>query len=610
MNRFRKKRRSAREIKQELRAIYAGRDGKIPDLTRLSQKKRSPMTAFLVKTIGVLFLLSVLAWGGFFLFTRGLFDNEETLVVTIETENPVRAGEETTLMIRYENIGDVPIAALELKLNLPKSFHLNSSLPEPTEELQWNIGSLTPRSDGAVTVNGIFLSEVPSTQRVQALFTYKPANFSSDFQVIESKSVEIKESTIKMSMTGPEKALAGDPVEYTLNIEHTGKEPVFNLRAVPNFPPDFVIESAKPSLNAEEPYWEIPSLEPGKLMDITIKGSFTSTASGELPMVARIGFMDEENFFEQAKTEVQTDVLGGAVSFHLILDGSDKDQTVQTGKTIRGSIDFKNPGTESVEGVGFTLTLLADKKLPIDWDRAEISNGVRSRNIIRWDKTRMEALTKLTPGEEGIIDFTLPLVGTMSSDQSDAFTVALAMDVSRVGSLTSTRIIEATPIRLSVNSNVSLSAEARYFAEDGTPLGSGDLPPHVGATTGYRILWDLSNSLHDLGNVEVSTILPQDVVWKDVSGKDIGTLLYNPTTRQVRWQTSKLPSDIKNAQAWFDISITPKKADVGKFIKLTNQTALEAIDLLTKAEVNSTLPVVTTELPNDDLASGKGVVGE
>ncbi len=610
MNHLRKKRRSAREIKQELRAIYSGRDGKLPDLTRLSQKKRSPMTAFLLKAIGVLFILSILAWGGFFLFTRGLFDNEETLAVTIETPDTIRTGEETALTIRYENTGDVPVAELGLKLNLPNSFHPTTFLPEPIKELEWNIGSLTARSDGAITVNGIFLSEIPSIQRVQALFTYKPANFSSDFQVIESKSVEIKESTIKLTMTGPEKALAGDPVEYTLNIEHTGKDPVFNLRAMPIFPTNFVIESAKPSLSAEEPFWEIASLEPGKLQDITVKGSFTSTASGELPMMARVGFMSEENFFKQAEAEVKTDVLGGAVSFHLIFDGSDKDQTVQTGKVLRGSIDFKNPGTESVEGVGFTLTLSANKKLPIDWDKADLSDGKRTGNVIRWSKGERTELSKLNPGAEGIIDFTLPLVGTIGSDQSDVFTAALSMDVARVGSITSTRTIEATPIRISVNSNVSLSAEARYFGEDGAPLGSGDLPPRVGKTTSYRIMWDLTNSLHDLGNVEVSTILPQDVVWKDVSAKDIGVLSYNPTTRQVRWQTSKLPSDIKNAQAWFDVSITPKKADVGKFMKLTNQTALEATDLVTKAEVNSTLPVITTELPNDELASGKGVVSE
>ncbi len=604
---MRHKRRSTREFRQELRTIYRGNDGKLPDLTKLSRKKTSGLTSFLLKTIGVLFVLSVFAWGGFFLFTRGLFDGNETLSVKIETQEPIRSGEETTVIIRYENTGDVPIAALDMKLNLPNSFHITSTMPEPTEEWQWTIGSLTPQSDGSITIKGIFLSEVPSTQRIQTLFTYKPANFSSEFQEIESKSIEIKESTIEMTMTGPEKALAGDPVDYILKLKHNGKEPVFNLRVIPALPADFVIEKSTPELNKEEIVWEIPSLEPGEVKDISLIGTFTSTASGELSLGARVGFMNEENFFEQTKAEVKTDVLGGAVSFRLILDGSDKDQTVLPGKTIRGSIDYKNPGSEPVEGIAFTLNVAIDGKTPIDWQQANLSDGVRNGNRVKWSKDQKKGLAKLEPGKEGVIDFTLPLIA-INSESKDAFIVSLSMDVARVGSIIGTRTIEATPIQISLVSNVSLDAYALYFADDGTPVGTGDLPPRVGVTTSYRVIWNLKNSLHDLGNVEVSTILPQDVIWKETSGKDIGILSYNPTTRQVRWQISKLPKDIKQAQTWFDVAITPKSADVGKFMKLTNQTTLEATDLTTKTQTNSTQPLVTTELPLDKEATGKGVV--
>ena len=604
----RHKKRSSREFRQDLRTIYTGKDGKLPDLTRLAQHKTPKLTRFLLKTIGVLFLLSLLAWGGFFLFTRGLFDSNQTLTTSIETEKTIRSGEETALTIRYENSGDVPIAALDMKLNLPASFHLTSTVPEPSAELQWTIGSLTPHSDGAIIVKGIFLSEIPSSQRIQALFTYKPANFSSEFQEIKTKNVDLKESTIEMNVTGPEKALAGDQVEYTLKIKHTGKDPVFNLRVLPVLPADFVITSSNPALNTDENFWELPTLEPGKIQDVTFSGTFTSTATGDLAVGAKIGFMNEETFFEQRQTQTQTTVLGGAVSFHLILDGSDKDQTVQPGKTLRGSIDYKNPGTDPVEGVSFTLRLSSNGSVPVEWDKANLSEGTRSGNQIVWNKKTTPALEKIQAGKEGVIDFTLPLPQSVSAGSSDVFTISVSMDVEKIGSITSTRTIEATPIQIAIASNVTLSAYGLYFAEDGTPLGSGDVPPHVGAQTSYRIIWDLKNSLHDLGNVEVSTILPQDVAWKDLSGKDIGTLSYNPTTRQVRWQISKLPKDIKNAQAWFNVTVTPKSSDVGTFMKLTNQTSLEATDLTTKTQTNSSLPLITTELPLDTSVSGKGVV--
>ncbi len=605
-----RKRRSARDIKKELRAIYAGNDGRLPDLTRLSRRKSSATTQFLVKIIAILAVLSLVAWSGFFLLTKGLFDNEETLNTKIETQDNISAGEETSFSIQYENTGRVPIASLNLKLNLPTSFHLISSIPETTSETQWSIGSLTPGSDGAVTIKGIFLSEVPSVQRIQALFTYKPANFSSDFQKIENKSIELKTSVIEMTMTGPEKALAGDEVTYKINLKHNGKEPIFNLRVIPNLPNDFSISSSKPELKPDQPYWEIASIEPGKLQEISLKGSFTSTASGTLPITASVGFMDEETFYEQAKSEVKTDVLGGAVSFHLIVNGSDKDQTIEAGQSLRGSIDYKNPGKESVEGIKFTLELKSNGSLPIDWSKANLFDGKRDGSVVRWDKSTNKELGKIDPGKDGVIDFTLPLVETLTSDQADKFTIELSLNVERVGSTSSTHTIDATPIVVSINSNARLSSEARYFSEEGTPVGSGDLPPHVGKTTTYRVVWNLSNSLHELGNVEVATILPQDITWKENSSKDIGTMIFNSTTKQVRWQISKLPSEIKNAEAWFDISITPKQQDLGKFVKLTNQITLTATDSVTKDEVNTSLPILTTELPNDDFAKGKGTVSQ
>jgi len=604
-----RKRRSAREIKKELRAIYTGKDGSVPNLTQLEHRKQTPLTGVLIKIILVLLTLSVIAWSGFFLLSKGLLQEKETLGVSIETKEVVRSGEETTMTIRYENTGRVPIAALELKLNLPETFHLTSSIPPATSGTQWTIGSLTPSSDGAITLSGIFLSEVPSSQRVQALFTYKPANFNSDFQKIENKIIQLNASTLQLSMTGPEKALAGDPVEYVINVQHNGNKPVYNVRVVPLFPLDFTLQESKPKLNEQQLAWEIASLEPGKLFSITLKGTFTSTASGALAMGAKTGFLDEENFFEQTHAEVKTDVLGGAVSFHLIIDGTDKSQSVDAGKTLHGSIDYKNPGKDSVEDVVFTLTLESAGKLPVDLTQANFSEGVRTEKVIVWNKENLQPLAKLASNAEGLIDFTLPLVSDLL-DYADTFTVKLTMAVGRVGTIKTSHTIESTPIVFTLNSDTTLSAQARYFAKNGTVIGSGELPPRVEKTTTYHLEWNLSNSLHELTTVQIETTLPPDVSWKEAVTKDIGTLTYNPITRRVKWQIEKLPIDIKQAQAGFDVSVTPKKTDVGKFMKLTDQTTLQAIDSVTKGEIHATRPVITSELTEDLKAIGKGVVVE
>jgi len=183
------KRRSSREIRKQLRSIYEGSDGHVPDLSKLDRGGRSRMTRWLLKTIGLLAFVCIIAWGGFFLFTQTLFQKSETLSLSVEGPAEVKSGEEVSYTFRYENTGDVPVASLGMKLNLPNTFHVYSTVPESSQAGEWTIGSLSAGSDGAITVTGVFLAEVSSSQRIQALFTYKPANFSSNFQDITTQKV-------------------------------------------------------------------------------------------------------------------------------------------------------------------------------------------------------------------------------------------------------------------------------------------------------------------------------------------------------------------------------------------------------------------------------------
>jgi uncharacterized repeat protein (TIGR01451 family) len=573
----------------------------------------------LVKLIVVLGGVSVLAWAGFFLLTQGLFHNEEMLSLTVEGPEDVKSGEEATFTFRYENTGDVPIAALAMQLQVPDSFHLFVSIPEPSEPRVWTIGALNPKSDGAISITGVFLAEVPSSQRIQGLFTYKPANFNSDFQDIASHKVEIKDSVVALSFTGPEKALAGDVSEYVVNIQNISTDPVFNLRVVPTLPQDFTLSESDPALTEGQTYWSIPALDPGELYAITINGAFTSTASGEQKVSATVGFVDQDLFLPQATEEVTTDVLGGSVAFSIIVNGSDKSQSAQLGETLRLSIDYANASAETVKDLEFEMNVtpgvpplpeggLGGVGVPIKWSGANLGEGSRNGNTITWNDSNVDGLDRLEPDSSGVIDVSLPIVAELAPDQADNFTITLTLTIGSVGSVTSTRTIETTPIVISLNSDTRISAWARYFNDEGIAIGEGPLPPRVGETTGYRVYWSLSNSLHALEGVRMSTTLPQNVAWLESTDTSIGKLLFNSTTRQVTWDIIKLPTEVENAGAWFSVAINPDDDDVGQFMKLTNSTSFSAKDFVTGEAISASVDELTTELAEDDFAEGKGIV--
>ncbi|MDG1950867.1 MAG: hypothetical protein P8J32_08710, partial [bacterium] len=488
--------------------------------------------------------------------------------------------------------------------NLPDSFYTYASVPAENEPGQWAIGSVSEGSDGAITLTGTFLADVPSTQRIQSLYTYKPANFSSEFQDLVTHEIEIEDSVVALSFTGPDKALAGDTSEYVVNVQNTGLDAVHNLRITPSFPDDFDYQTAEPEIQEGETYWNIDTLEPGELAAITIKGSYTTSAQGAQQLAINVGFVQENTVYTQAIEIVETEVLGGSLSYNVIVNGSTDNQTAELGETLRLSINYANNSSERIEDISFTMNLDAEgANPPINWGEATLAGGTRSGNEISW------SVDDLEPQTENVIDLALPIL-TEIDDESDSFSIETTLTLNTVGGVESTRILESTPIGISLNSDIETAALARYYTRDGTQVGSGPIPLEVGQTSSFRIYWIAENELHTLEEVLMSTTLPSDVTWNDETQTEIGSLTYNSTTRQVSWSIPKLLTEIGQTQGWFEVSVTPTSDDIGQFMKLTNTTSFTGTDMVTKEKLSASMTQLTTELIGDSTAEGDGVVIE
>ena len=595
-----------RDVKKDLRAIYERADGSIPDMSRLASRKKSGFRKLLIRGILFLFVLSIVAWSGFFFFSNGILQKQENLSVKIEGPAEVKAGDSVTYNIRYENTGDVPMATLELSASFPPDFHLVSSVPEANDKNVWTLGSLTPKSDGVVTVNGIFLAEVPSTEKLQALFTYKPANFNSSFQAIQTLNVNVSDSILQMTMNGPDQTLPGDEVEYVISVGHAQKDSAQNLRVIPELPQNFAVTGTNPAFENGKNYWSLSALDPNQPKTFTVKGSYTASATGEQTMKASVGFVSDNVYLKQKDAEVKTTMQGGSIAFHLIVNGSNTDQTVDPGKALRGSIDYTNQAKETARDVSFTLALDGKGSLPIDWARAELKSGKRNGNQIVWDAATLNKLKSLKPNDSGIIDFSLPLL--TGSNTADHFTMTLTTRVGSLGESTDARTISATPILISINSQIGFRSEVRYFTTEGIPVGTGPLPPTVGKTTAYRVYWNITNTIHDLSDVKITTTIPANVMWMNKNLADIGAVAYKGADESITWAIPKLPKSINQAGAWFDVWIKPTESDVGTAMPLTSSTTFTAKDTSTSQIITKTTDALTTNLITDEFASGKGTV--
>lgn len=585
-------------------------------MTRLETRAGSRLTRFLVRLIVALGVLSAVAWAGFFFWSRGGIAPSRPLVTDADAPEEVRAGEETFYTFRYENAGNTPIASLTAKLSLPSDFVLTSATPAPTdpETLTWTLGSLSRGSDGAITVGGTFRSEVPSAQTIQSLFTYRPGNFSSDFQDIQTIKVNVESSVLSATVSGPEKALPGDEVGYVINVQNTGAQAAERVLVTAVLPDEFVLASADPKPTEDgTSAWTFDALAPGELKAVTLTGRYTSSAEGAQDVGTRVSFVNDARVeFLQAQATAETDVLGGTVAFGLVVNGSSADQTADPGDTLRLSIDYANNGNETVRDLAFVLALAGNAaSLPVDWSGADIAGAARSGGTLVWDASAIPAFAEFSPSASGTIDLALPVPEDLvAGSTSDALTLSLSATVGQIGAIESPRTIDASPIVVSVNSDFHASAHAEYYTADGEAVGSGPLPPTVGETTAYRIVWRVANSFHALENVRMTANLPPKVAWTGRASSEIGSVSFDQTTRMVTWDIPSLPLGVPGAETTFDVAITPEQSDAGAFYKLTNAIAAEGTDTYTRDQVATGIDILTTELPEDAGAAGKGVVAE
>ena len=108
----------------------------------------------------------------------------------------------------------------------------------------------------------------------------------------------------------------------------------------------------------------------------------------------------------------------------------------------------------------------------------------------------------------------------------------------------------------------------------------------------------------------MTTTLPQNVSWTGRKQVGAGELNYNESTHQVTWTINRLPTSITDITTSFEVSVRPREDDLGTFVKLTTESTFEAIDQKTNDSIIISKDPISTDIPWDDLAKGKGVVVE
>lgn len=615
------------DVAKGLEKIYLNDTAKQDDLKKLHHKKRRWWLRAFTGLVAFCLISSALAWAGLLFLQPNADLPSGSVEVVIDGPESIMLGQEVTYIVRWKNTSFQPVTDAELRLAYPVEFQKTYASPWPTDPTNeaWKLGIVPAGANGLITVKGIFIGNIGTQGAFQAIAVYRQNGDARSKQALVTKALSFTDTVFEGNWNVPAKAVAGDRVDVAFSLHNKGGQSLSGLAARMVLPQGFLPAQATgsrflPVGSGGE--WELalPELSPNATTSLSISGSFVSGLSGDIPFRLRVGTEREGAFVALFESNQIVPVLAGDLSLRLVVNGADADRAITPGEPLRISLSYKNVSPEPlgdvrlevsfesvVNGASATGTSLLDWSRLEDATRGVSSTRPRLQSIV-YNKSHIAGLESLAPSDEGVIELAIPTIGAASGTKTADIRLQLSGTMATVGKDKVKRDVKANPVKLSYRSDADLAVEARYFTEEGAPLGSGPLPPVAGKTTVYRVIWSMTKNLHTLENMQVEAVLPASVAWNASSLPEAGEISFDETTRTVRWKLNQVPEDVKELHAWFDISLTPTDLDIGRFARLVGDTTFTASDPIVLETIERKKPALTSDLQTDEGASGKGVV--
>ncbi|PIZ95642.1 MAG: hypothetical protein COX80_03935 [Candidatus Magasanikbacteria bacterium CG_4_10_14_0_2_um_filter_33_14] len=572
---------SSNEISQKLTEIYEDDAGDMPDMHQFQKSKRSGfLRAFFILIFSFIFFAAV-AWIGFFVIQPGNKFSEEDVILTMSGNEDFVSGEENVYRIRYKNSQNVALHNVNIEVRYPKGFVFSSSTRDTIDDNHdsWNLGELVANSSGYIDVVGKVYGNLNDEQSFRIFLNYTPDNFSSLFQKVTSLSIKNSENLVNIDVVLPEQIVAGldTPVKIVVS---PNSDVVLENVTVKCESESFSFKSSDPKIvDGKKCEWFFPKLEASQ--EINISGFFSEVKESSSFKVSVSNWDNIDmtgNSYVLADIEKEITLSNIDTVYNLVINGSASSFDMQPGDTINATVLLKNNGESVLKNAKLKLILDApaykDRSI-LDWSALDmidldgdivgqkISDSVR-RGTITWDKRYIEGLSEISPGDEVRIDISLPI--------KDSSGINLADYVAHVINASSQLSYEINGKEETLGSNkldIKLISDLKMATED-------NIDKDVEGNTVHKITWLLTNSYHDLKNIEISADLYGDISLEEENiVVPAGTITYDKEQKKLNWQIEQMPTSVDILAAQFEITIL---ADNPSQNNLTSKPVVKAFD--------------------------------
>jgi hypothetical protein len=550
------------------------------------------------KFITFLILLAALAGiAGFYYWQKNLYSKEVLKLEILGSEETALA-QEVDYIVKYKNNGNIRLEEPELIFECPPNsleclLVEKEETPEEKKSLRKNLPLQTiyPGEEQALRIRTRLLGKEGEAKIAKATLNYQPKNLKARYEVTTTFTTVIESVPLNFEFDLPSKAEVGKEFKFRLNYFSNIDYPLSDLRCKIEYPSGFeFIESTPPSLEKIE--WEVPPLNKAEGGRIEIVARLRGEVGEQKIFQAELGTWQEGEFILLKKTVKGVELVKPALYITQQINGN-PEHIANPGESLHYEIFFKNIGGETLIDLSL-VTTLTGSSFDLETLRAPDGEYEPGDNSILWEWRRVGDLQFLNVQEEGKVEFWVKL-----------------KEEWEIPSLEGKEVIK-NKIYLSqareefVNKvNSKLAVTQKGYFEDEVFGNSGPIPPKVGQTTTYTIMWQVKNYYNEVKNVKVKATLPQNLklTGKIFPEEETEKFTFDSQSREIVWNIG----DLKVAQGIlsptpniaFQVALTPDSKQKGKSVEVIGQAKIEGEDSWTKETLSQTASNINTTLPDD-----------
>ena len=543
--------------------------------------------------IFLILLAAIAGLVGFWNWQRNIY-SKEILKLEILGKEEVAVAEEFEYIVKYKNNGTVRLEEPRLIFEYPKY-----SILEEKKSLRQELGAkelgeaVYPGEEKTFHFKVRLLGKEGETRVAKAWLSYRPKNLKARYESATTFTTQIKQVPLTFEFDLSSKVESAKELKFALNYFSNIDYPLSNLRAQIEYPSGFeFIESTPKSLEKTE--WDLGVLNKAEGGRIEILAKIRGEVGEEKIFKAKLGSWQEGEFILLKETAKGIAIVRPSLYISQQINGNPK-FIASPGDLLHYQIFFKNIGEELLTNL-FLITKLEGKVFDFATLKAPQGNFETGDNSIIFDWKRVPKLQFLDAKEEGEVEFWVelkedwPIEGP--EDKNPVIKNKIYLSQAEEEFITK------------VNSKLVISQKG-YF-EDEVFGNSGPIPPQVGESTTYTIMWQVENYYNDVKNVKVKATLSEnsELTGKIFPEEKSEKFAFDSQSREIVWETGdlKMSQGVAGTPApniSFQIKFRPDETQRGIATELISQAKITGEDTWTGATLEATSPAINTTLPDD-----------